>query len=236
MRTIASHSGCNIIGITINEYQVSRAKAYNQKARMDKQCKFVCDNFFKIPFEDESFDGAYSIEVTCHAPKLEDVYREIFRVLKPGSMYVSYEWVTTDLYRAQNLKHMDIIQGIERGNALPGLRSYTHIVEIAKKVSFEGHFRLWCGEGGRNPSGDGAEKRRYELWKPYLRSMMEEEDMEAVSLGTKRKENVLATCLHSTAESASARLKTIDLDSPNSTESHRLYCQEKVIDALFEGH
>ncbi|GKC63946.1 hypothetical protein Tco_1096544 [Tanacetum coccineum] len=31
---------------------------------------------------------------------------------------------------------------------------------------------------------------RYELWKLYLRSMMEEEDMEAVRLGTKRKENM----------------------------------------------
>nr|GEV02921.1 24-methylenesterol C-methyltransferase 2 [Tanacetum cinerariifolium] len=58
-------------------------------------------------------------------------------VLKPGSMYVSYEWVTMDLYRAQNPKHMDIIQDIERGNALPGLRSYNNIVEIAKKVRFE---------------------------------------------------------------------------------------------------
>ncbi|KAM0010754.1 putative DNA topoisomerase transcription factor interactor and regulator CCHC(Zn) family [Helianthus debilis subsp. tardiflorus] len=34
----------------------------------------------------------------------------------------------------------------------------------------------------------------YELWKPYLRSMMEE-DMKAVSIGNKRKDDVLATCL-----------------------------------------
>ncbi|GKB11849.1 DNA topoisomerase 3-alpha isoform X1 [Tanacetum coccineum] len=40
----------------------------------------------------------------------------------------------------------------------------------------------------------GYDDMGYELWKPYLRSMMEE-DMKAVSLGTKRKENVLATCL-----------------------------------------
>lgn len=88
-----------------------------------------------MPFEDESFDG--HIEVICHAPELEDVYREIFRVLKPRSMYMSYEWVTTDLYHAQNPKHVDIIQGIERGNALPGLRSYTDIAEANKKVGFE---------------------------------------------------------------------------------------------------
>lgn len=35
---------------------------------------------------------------------------------------------------------------------------------------------------------------RYELWKPYLRSAMEG-DMRAVSMGTKRKAEVLEACL-----------------------------------------
>ncbi|KAF5176935.1 Methyltransferase [Thalictrum thalictroides] len=90
-----------------------------------------------MPFADNSFDGAYSIEATCHAPKLEEVYAEIYRVLKPGSKYVSYEWVTTELYDGNNSQHIEVIQGIERGDALPGLRSYDQISEIAKKVGFE---------------------------------------------------------------------------------------------------
>ncbi|KAJ0623453.1 putative DNA topoisomerase transcription factor interactor and regulator CCHC(Zn) family [Helianthus annuus] len=40
----------------------------------------------------------------------------------------------------------------------------------------------------------GYDDMGYELWKPYLRSMMEE-DMKAVSIGNKRKDDVLATCL-----------------------------------------
>ncbi|KVI00499.1 hypothetical protein Ccrd_021255 [Cynara cardunculus var. scolymus] len=40
----------------------------------------------------------------------------------------------------------------------------------------------------------GYDDMGYELWKPYLRSMMEE-DMKAVSVGNKRKAEVLATCL-----------------------------------------
>jgi hypothetical protein len=35
---------------------------------------------------------------------------------------------------------------------------------------------------------------RYELWKPYLRSMMEA-DMKSVSMGTKSKSEVLQSCL-----------------------------------------
>ncbi|KAI3451633.1 hypothetical protein Pfo_008298 [Paulownia fortunei] len=40
----------------------------------------------------------------------------------------------------------------------------------------------------------GYDDMGYELWKPYLRAMMES-DMKAVSMGTKRKAEVLETCL-----------------------------------------
>ncbi|KAF5960284.1 hypothetical protein HYC85_001493 [Camellia sinensis] len=40
----------------------------------------------------------------------------------------------------------------------------------------------------------GYDDMGYELWKPYLRAMMEN-DMKAVSIGTKRKAEVLSTCL-----------------------------------------
>ncbi|XP_021855036.1 DNA topoisomerase 3-alpha isoform X2 [Spinacia oleracea] len=40
----------------------------------------------------------------------------------------------------------------------------------------------------------GYDDMGYELWKPYLRSKMED-DMKAVSLGTKRKADILASCL-----------------------------------------
>ncbi|WMV28293.1 hypothetical protein MTR67_021678 [Solanum verrucosum] len=137
MRAIAAHSGANVVGITINEYQVERAWAHNKKAGLDSMCEVVCGNFLKMPFDDNSFEGAYSIEATCHAPKLEEVYGEIYRVLKPGSFYVSYEWVTTELYNSDDPEHVEIVRGIEKGDALPGLRSYKDIAKIATKVGFE---------------------------------------------------------------------------------------------------
>ncbi|KAI5073921.1 hypothetical protein GOP47_0011934 [Adiantum capillus-veneris] len=137
MRAIAAHSGANVVGITINDYQVARARSHNKKAGLDNLCEVICGDFLNMPFTDNSFDGAYSIEATCHAPQLRDVYAEIYRVLKPGKLYVTYEWVTTPLYRADNSEHVEIIHGIEHGDALPGLRSYSQVVDIAKDVGFE---------------------------------------------------------------------------------------------------
>ncbi|PIN09489.1 SAM-dependent methyltransferase [Handroanthus impetiginosus] len=168
MRAIAAHSGANVVGITINEYQVNRARMHNKKAGLDKQCEVVCGNFLQMPFDDNSFDGAYSIEATCHAPKLEDVYSEIYRVLKPGSLYVSYEWVTTELYRGDDAEHVEVIQGIERGDALPGLRSYKDIAEVAKKVGFEVLKEQDLAKPPANPWWTRLKMGRIAYWRNHI--------------------------------------------------------------------
>ncbi|GJP48145.1 hypothetical protein CLOM_g7422 [Closterium sp. NIES-68] len=137
MRAIAAKSGSNVVGVTINEYQVERAQQHNARRGLDKLCTVVQGNFLQLPFEDNSFDAAYSIEATCHAPKLTDVYGEIFRVLKPGQLYATYEWVKTHKYDPENKEHVKIIDDICYGNALPELRSYKEIVEAAEAVGFE---------------------------------------------------------------------------------------------------
>ncbi|EYU37984.1 hypothetical protein ABFS83_02G005200 [Erythranthe nasuta] len=168
MRAIAAHSGANVVGITINEYQVKRARLHNKKAGLEKQCEVVCGNFLEMPFEDNSFDGAYSIEATCHAPKLEEVYSEIYRVMKPGSLYVSYEWVTTELYRGEDAEHVEVIQGIERGDALPGLRHYTDIAEVAKKVGFEVVQEKDLAKPPSNPWWTRLKMGRFAYWRNHV--------------------------------------------------------------------
>ncbi|KAL0376258.1 UNVERIFIED_CONTAM: 24-methylenesterol C-methyltransferase 2 [Sesamum calycinum] len=168
MRAIAAHSGANVVGITINEYQVNRARMHNKKAGLDKLCEVVCGNFLQMPFEDNTFDGAYSIEATCHAPKLEDVYSEIYRVLKPGTLYVSYEWVTTELYRGDDPEHVEVIQGIERGDALPGLRSYKDIAEVAEKVGFEVIKEKDLAKPPANPWWTRLKMGRIAYWRNHI--------------------------------------------------------------------
>ncbi len=80
----------------------------------------------KMPFTEATFDGAYSIEATCHclhllyefcsfcqAPDRKAIYSEIFRVLKPGSTFAMYEWCMTDKYDPKNHEHNEIKHGVE---------------------------------------------------------------------------------------------------------------------------
>ena len=137
MRTVAAVSGGNVTGITINEYQVSRANIHNARQGLENQCKAVRGNFLDMPFPDASFDGAYAIEATCHAPTLEQVYSEVYRCLKPGSIFVAYEWVTTPVYDPTNTAHVAIGDEIIIGNGLPKLNSWKEAEEAGKNVGFK---------------------------------------------------------------------------------------------------
>lgn len=137
MRTIAAVSGGNVTGITINEYQVSRAKAHNEHAGLTDRCNPVRGNFLDMPFKNESFDAAYAIEATCHAPELEQVYSEVYRTLKPGGIFVAYEWVTTPKYDPSDKSQVAIIDEIVIGNGLPKANSWQDAEEAGKKVGFK---------------------------------------------------------------------------------------------------
>ena len=40
-----------------------------------------------LPFEHGSFDRAYAIEATCHAPDRTVCFTEVFNALKPGGVF-----------------------------------------------------------------------------------------------------------------------------------------------------
>lgn len=67
----------------------------------------------QMSFEPNTFDAVYAIEATVHAPSLEGVYKQIFRVLKPGGVFGVYEWLMTDNYDSENPEHRRICHGIE---------------------------------------------------------------------------------------------------------------------------
>jgi sterol 24-C-methyltransferase len=137
MREIARFSGASITGINISEYQIVRGNQHNIRAGLESICSFLKADFCNLPLPDNSSDAAYAIEATCHAPKKELVFGEVFRVLKPGSYFCVYDWVMTELYDSKNPEHVRIRKGIEVGNALPDIPHYNVVLEAFKSVGFE---------------------------------------------------------------------------------------------------
>jgi len=137
LRNIAKFSGAKIVGLNNNEYQVSRARRIAEQSGLVGQASYLKGDFMNIPLPEATFDAAYAIEATCHAPDRVGVYSQIFKILKPGGKFASYEWAMTDLYDSQDAKHNALKLGIERGNGLPELEPMSKVVQSLKDAGFE---------------------------------------------------------------------------------------------------
>lgn len=139
MRNISKFTGADITGITLNEYQVSRGNEIVETSHpeLKGKCRSVQGDFMHMPFDDESFDAAYAIEATCHAPDRVGVYSEIFRVLKPGSIFACYEWCMTDKFDPSSPDHLRIKKQIEEGDGLPDICHTSVCLNALKTAGFE---------------------------------------------------------------------------------------------------
>jgi len=137
MRAIARFTGARITGINNNAYQLARLDMHNRKGGLERQCDGVKGDFMKMPFQDNFFDGAYSIEATCHAPDRKAIYSEVLRVIKPGSRFAMYEWCMTDKYNPDDAEHNEIRHGVEVGDALPPIMTTRQTLESFKAAGFE---------------------------------------------------------------------------------------------------
>lgn len=135
-REIARFTGCNVVGLNNNDYQISRANLWAQRNNMANQLHFVKGDFMQMDFPDASFDAVYAIEATVHAPRLEGVYGEIYRVLKPGGTFGVYEWVLTDKFDEENPYHREVAYGIEVGDGIPKMYKREVAEEALRKVGF----------------------------------------------------------------------------------------------------
>jgi len=135
-RCIARFSDSTIVGLNNNKYQLGRCESLTKQAGL-KNLEWIQGDFLKMPIPDNSYDAVYACEAIEHAPEKVLVYNEIFRVMKPGALFASYEWVITDQCDLKNPRHVQIKEGIEKGNGLPDLETPGDIIKQVKEAGFE---------------------------------------------------------------------------------------------------
>ncbi|CAG8949982.1 hypothetical protein HYFRA_00004314 [Hymenoscyphus fraxineus] len=137
-REIAAFAGVHVTGITINKFHVARARVLTKLSTLgDEHVKFEEADFCNIPYPDNHFDAVYAIESTVHAPHLKDVYKEAHRVLKPGALFGTYEFLMTPKYDPSNTHHNAVKLRIERGTGCHVITSEPDAKKALKESGFE---------------------------------------------------------------------------------------------------
>ncbi|KAJ2978236.1 hypothetical protein NUW58_g7558 [Xylaria curta] len=103
---MASFSGARITGINrlltldikVDANQVAQAREFNKQLNFDNEFIVHDQNDLPLPFADESFDAFYEIQALSLCKDPTALFKEIYRVLKPGSKFLLIDWVSLPAY------------------------------------------------------------------------------------------------------------------------------------------
>jgi ubiquinone/menaquinone biosynthesis C-methylase UbiE len=77
-----------VVGLDLSPTAIQSAMIRNKKALNNEKAKLVQANVKNLPFEDEQFEKVFSIHTIYFWDELSATISEIFRVLKPGGVFI----------------------------------------------------------------------------------------------------------------------------------------------------
>ncbi len=90
-RTLAGEFGAKVSGLDITEEFCRTASAFTERVGLADKASFHCGSALEMPFEDESFDVVWTQFAAMNIPERSKMYREMFRVLRPGGTLAIHE-------------------------------------------------------------------------------------------------------------------------------------------------
>ena len=90
-RWLSTRFGCRITGIDLTPEFCTIAEHFTRLIGLDARVHFQVGNALAMPFDDGTFEGAYSMFVSMNIANKPQLYREVFRVLRSSGWLVLSE-------------------------------------------------------------------------------------------------------------------------------------------------
>ena len=137
MRRVVRESGAKVLGVNNNGQQLEKARRMNTEAGLDHMTETLQCSFMDMgAIEARTFDAAYAIESTCHAPDKPEAFREIFRVLKPGALFWGQEMCLTGAFDPDNAHHRAVEKDLRLGIALNEIATFKEVDDALAAAGF----------------------------------------------------------------------------------------------------
>jgi len=130
---LAKKRGCRVVGITLSEKQVARAREYAQKAGVAALTEFHIKDYAATGFPNGSFDVVWAIESVCHTEDKRAFFREAFRILKPkGRIVIADGFLLRDIKEVEKGAYRNFLDGL----VLPDLWRVEDFKSIMENIGF----------------------------------------------------------------------------------------------------
>lgn len=123
-----------LVGVTVSPRQAQHARARVAAARLADRIRVLIGDFHALPFGDRSFDVALFLESACYAYDRPRLFREVFRMLRPGGRLL-----VKDVFRRPGECAAEVVAEFDRFNGLYRARIGTvaDFVRPAREAGFD---------------------------------------------------------------------------------------------------
>jgi ubiquinone/menaquinone biosynthesis C-methylase UbiE len=90
-RRLSHETGCRVTGIDLSNEYIDTAERLTRLLNMQEQVAFHACSALELPFDDNLFDGVWSLQMNMNVEDKPAWLKETHRVLKPGGRAVFYE-------------------------------------------------------------------------------------------------------------------------------------------------
>jgi sterol 24-C-methyltransferase len=110
---MATITKAQVTGMNIDPNQIEQAISFTKEKGLNN--RFVCQdmNSLPLPFADEQFDGFYQIQALSLCKDLKALFKELYRVLRPGARVSLLDWVSLPAYDPSNKEHAELMSRVK---------------------------------------------------------------------------------------------------------------------------
>jgi MPBQ/MSBQ methyltransferase len=90
-RRLSHEIGCCVTGVDLSHEYIDAAQRLTRLLDMQERVKFQTASALDLPFEDNSFDGVWSIQMNMNVEDKLSWLKELHRVVKPNGRVILYE-------------------------------------------------------------------------------------------------------------------------------------------------